>query len=85
MTLVVTAALEELDITKRMSVLNNVVMPRTRELLKCGTVKDSVAAELEDSARVNNRSFSKNGVDRVRNHPNGPRRTDNSSLKTWRR
>ena len=76
MTLVVTAALEELDITKRMSVLNNVVMPRTRELLKYGTVKDSVAAE---------RSFSKKGVDRVRNHPNGPRRTDNSSLKTRRR
>ena len=45
MTLVATSGPKELDVVETMSVLNNVIMPRTRELQRLGIVKDFVVSE----------------------------------------
>ena len=45
----VTSGPEELDVLDMVSVLNNVVMPRARELQRLGSGKDFVGSESADS------------------------------------
>ena len=66
MMLVVTSAPKEMDVIDMISVLNKVVMPRTRELQTLDIVKNTVGAESVGSRP--RQPFPERGAGRVRNH-----------------